>query len=155
MISKKDILKMVRSVTRHRQGKQARALMNPHRDWFIGVGLFIVIAAVGGVFNARSYVYYNTVESQVTEDTVPVKQYRADGVRAAIERYDARSAQFARLANESVAPPTNDQATSTATSSDAASDDEVAADVSAADSATSSLAADADTSASATATSTQ
>jgi len=119
MISKKDILNMARKVTKRSHGQSEKKSINPHREWFIGVLFFVLIAVAGGVINARNFVYYNTLESQVTDTTTPIKKYKTETVSYALSIYNERLVNFNALADTIPSPPVLDEVgTSTASTSD-------------------------------------
>ena len=123
MITKADILKMVRGVRKKAQGRYEHKVINPHREWYLGLLLFVVIVVVGVVVNARSYIFYDTLEQNVTDNSEPLERYRQSLVMDALERYEERVAVYQMLQSntptvvpeptELPPPPINDFASGT------------------------------------------
>lgn len=97
MISKKDIIEAARRITHQSRGGTVRKLMHPQRDWLIGVGLFMLIALLGGVINAQIHVYYSNLADTIVDETRPIKPYRSDSAKTALEMYEARLADFTAI----------------------------------------------------------
>lgn len=105
MISKKDIIAMAKRVTHVSRGYKARKTIEPKREWMIGIVLFLVIAVTGSIFNAANHNYYNQIKDNVVENEVPIKNYQATEATTALENYQAREAEFDRLASDVPAQP--------------------------------------------------
>jgi len=108
---------MARRVRKRAKGRRDARLIHPYREWFIGIVLFLLVAAVGGFFTAQEHVYYNNIESYIDESEVDVNEYLDDVVLFAIQRYTDRQQTFEALATE---VPTGGR--QTATSSPATTD---------------------------------
>ncbi|MDC1205363.1 hypothetical protein N8083_00755 [Candidatus Pacebacteria bacterium] len=135
MITKKDILKMVHRVTRRSGGYAEKKLIAPHREWFIGMSLFLVIVGVGGFFNAQAYVRYDTIESTVVNTTRSIKQYDEITAQTAKEIYEQRMISFETLMKdepafiENIATTTTTTTTTTSVSDEVADSDEEVIDI--------------------------
>ncbi len=89
---------MVHHVTRKTQGRTERKLVNPHREWFIGLFFFVAIAIVGSVLNAQSYVKYNLLELTIDDTTSPIVPYDKAAAADAKEIYVQKEVAFDLLA---------------------------------------------------------
>jgi len=123
MISKKDIITMARRVRKRAKGRRDARLIHPYREWFIGIALFFVVAAVGGFFTAQEHVYYNNIESYIDESEVDVNEYLDDVALFAIQRYTDRQQTFESLATE-VPAGGGQTATSSPATTDTTSDED-------------------------------
>ena len=119
MIDKKGIIAMARQVAKRSRGYKERKSIDPRREWFLGIGLFLVIAIVGGIFNARNYVYFTNIEKTVVEKPIITQNYQANQVQTALEIYSNKASEFNRLASDVPAPllilGSNSATTSTST----------------------------------------
>ena len=104
MIERKDILKMVRHVTKRSRGVPDKKLIHPRREWLIGLVLFIVVLAGGLTYNSFSYQKALTVGSEESEGTTGVVQYRTGLVEDALTIYRERKLRFEELRPEATAP---------------------------------------------------
>lgn len=85
---------MAKRVTHRSQGRAETKLIHPHREWCIGIVLFLTIVVVGGVFNTHEHAYYNTLDTSVERVSVPIEEYRSNSIKQAIETYRTRAARF-------------------------------------------------------------
>lgn len=100
MISKKDILKMVRRVTHRSSGYTERTPINPQREWCFGLIILAITIIAGEVCNVIDYKEYSTLETTVMETTAPVKKYDARSAATAKKLYEQKAFAFNRLAND-------------------------------------------------------
>ncbi len=120
MIEKKDILAMVRHVTRHSRGVRDPQIVHPMREWITGVGVVLIGVAVGGLY---SFVVYNrTLSDQSEQPLAPIVAvpYQAAIVEQALTEYGARRVQYDLIigAIPNAAPidvPTNNEEVGTTT----------------------------------------
>ena len=110
MIEKKDILKMVKSVSKRAAGKPDKRLIHPRREWFIGISLFLLIVIVGAVYSAHVYTSLDRLEDSVSESDTSVIRYQAGNVQTALDRYQATQQKFEtmRAALPDVPPPVSE-----------------------------------------------
>lgn len=115
MISKTDILKMVRQVHRQSRGLPPRRLIYPAREW--GRGVVIAILLLGGAVAYSTFQYrtFNTINSDVEPAPVETVRYKDKDVDRVIELYAARAGRFDSL-NAAVPVAVVDTATTTASS---------------------------------------
>lgn len=109
MIEKKDILAMVRHVTRHSRGVRDPQIVHPMREWIIGVGFVLVGVMVGGLY---SFVVYNrTLSDQAEQPIVPVAMvpYQAMIVERALDVYGDRRAQYDAILGTTPVPVPTDE----------------------------------------------
>lgn len=108
---------MTRTVFKRSQGYQEQKLMNPAREWVIGISILIGIVIVAGVFDAREYFKYNSLASEIEGKTIEIKKYRHSVAERARQSFDARLQQFNQLKSQipTVLPPVVLTASSTAT----------------------------------------
>lgn len=123
MISKADIIKMAKHVTRRSAGMPDRAMMHPRREWLLGLSCAFVVMGAGAAYNAFVFQHYSTIESFVTETQVHITEYRSDRTQTVLERYRERTAAYEALRAEIPAVSTSAADTSTtSTTSGEASD---------------------------------
>ena len=94
MIEKKDILKMVRQVTKRAAGKPDKRLIHPRREWFIGISMFMLIVLVGAGYSVQVHSSLDKLEENVIENDTRVIRYQEAEVQKALERYRAAEATF-------------------------------------------------------------
>lgn len=114
---------MTRTVFKRSQGYQEQKLMNPAREWVVGISILIGIVIVAGVFDAREYFKYNSLASEIEGKTIEIKKYRHSVAERAHQSFDARLQQFNQLKNQvpAVQLPVVSTASSTATTTSAVS----------------------------------
>jgi hypothetical protein len=100
MISKNDILNFVKHVHRKGQGVPDRNPMHPHREWFIGLLLFVLLTLVGMVMSIRAFETYKNIGTKAYEVDVVVPSYNQTLARTALQLYVDRDAAYAQLINE-------------------------------------------------------
>lgn len=105
MINKNDILKMARGVFERSQGYRERSMTNPSREWFIGIGFFILVVIIGGIINWHEYTEYSTLEHRTQQSDVRVEKYRYVLAERARALYIARKTEFQALQNQGVPVP--------------------------------------------------
>lgn len=105
MISKTDIIKMTRTVFKRSQGYRKHEVMHPSREWFIGIGLLIVVVVVGGVINALEYRSYNTLEQATKGAPLSINKYSHVLAQKARDRYEGKMQKFDTLSDEVPAAP--------------------------------------------------
>lgn len=106
MITKQDIIKFARHVTRRSKGLPDRRLMHPYREWYIGLAVAGVLVCAGIAYTYSQYQYYDTIEERVAGDVGEVIEYRSNVAERVTVRFVARSAVFDRLrAGATVAAP--------------------------------------------------
>jgi predicted component of viral defense system (DUF524 family) len=123
MIDKNNILKMVNDVFHRSQGYPDRRLLHPHREWSIGVFMFVVVVVAGSVFVTSIFMQYKDVSSteEGLEESIP--QYREVIVQDALELYRARTEEYQQLRGEVIS--VSDEATNSADTSTDGIDSEV------------------------------
>lgn len=94
MISKKDIIKMARHVTRRGSNIPDNRLMHPYREWFIGLSGAILIAIVGAGYNATVFSHYNSLEGQIAARSLETVKYQREVAERVLEYYGARAEVF-------------------------------------------------------------
>jgi hypothetical protein len=122
MITKPDILKMIKAVNRRSRGMPDRRLIHPRRDWgMVLTGVFI--GAVGVVaFSGYQYLRFNSINGSISAETSQVTRYDANAVAQALELYAGKSAAFSELT--AVAVPVIEEPIETATSTEASPESE-------------------------------
>jgi len=122
MITKADIIQMVKRIHRESHGLPPRRLMYPAREWAIGVVLTLVVIAVICVLSGIAYLYLSDIAERVEPVTPTTVRYDENAVARALELYELRAQRSANLgATAPALPPLRttppDTATSSATSS--------------------------------------
>ncbi|MFT5037247.1 MAG: hypothetical protein ACI9VM_000825 [Candidatus Azotimanducaceae bacterium] len=125
MIDKKNILQMVRHVTRHTQGHEQRRLVDPRREWFLGICVFIIIATMGSVLNAKTHVKYNSLESTIVSTNASMIKYDEAAATAAIDLYTQKLSLFDELAADVPDLPVEETIEDSEESEPEESDDEI------------------------------
>jgi|GEM_PF-1774756 len=84
---------MAHDVFRKGNGYPDRRLMHPQREWTIGLLVFIVIIAVGGVFAGRLLVTYRdiNIEGDAGEN---IPRYSENRTTRALDLYRTKSVKF-------------------------------------------------------------
>lgn len=104
MISKKDILKMTRVITRQSRGYKARKIVHPNREWTVGLLLFMLVAVVGGVLNARTHVYFNNLDEREVQTSMNHVEYNANRADTAFTIFRERQLTFNALTQKKLLP---------------------------------------------------
>lgn len=94
MFSKEEIFKMVSKIKRHSRGANERRLINPEREWAIGILVFLALLLIGFWYNAVTFSYYRNVEKHITEETVSIPNYNYGTLAKVLERYNERQRKF-------------------------------------------------------------
>ena len=94
MITKDDILQMIKHIARRNSGKKDRRIIHPVRDWLVILSAAIVLFLAG-----EAYVGLLLLQKQqedISEYTVEVEtvQYRQERVDAVLETYRAKKERF-------------------------------------------------------------
>ena len=107
---------MAKGVTRRSRGYSDRRVIHPKREWFIGIGIFVLITAIGAFWNIEEYMYYNTIESRAVGESVKPRAYQGEKVEEALQLFTQKQETFDALTNS--APRIIETLTPTASSSD-------------------------------------
>lgn len=120
MITKADILKMVRRVHRASAGAPPRRMIYPLREWAIGVVGAMVLVLVICVASGLTYWYLSGLDARIDPVVPTTVRYNETTVARALEAYELRAARLSTLQRSAAAATTDlDSATITvATSSD-------------------------------------
>jgi hypothetical protein len=97
MIETKDIKKMVAHIVRRDKGIADTNIMHPSRDWFTGLGITVLIVAIGTWFSFYLYASYQTKMSQevvIIESVVP---YNATVVSSALELFALKQDTYNKI----------------------------------------------------------
>lgn len=122
MITKKDILKMVKDVRKRSQGKQGRQLINPQREWMRGLFLSLAILVIGLGFSGFLYTSYTEIGTTVEVSPSNVVRYDENGIARALEQYADKQKVYNALLNPVIVTP---PPAATSTESGAAEGEEV------------------------------
>jgi hypothetical protein len=119
MITKHDIIKMVKRVHRESQGLPPRRLIYPTREWAIGVLATCVLVVVACAGSAYGYIYLSEIGTRIELVEPTIARYQAAAVERTIELYKLRADRFADLGDQArvFLPAVIDESTSFATSS--------------------------------------
>lgn len=105
MISKKDILKFAKDVSRRTRGVKDHRPIHPRRDWLIGLFVFFVVGIIGGLLSIERYTYYDTIDSTIIAQDRTIKRYNAAGASEAIAAFEARQQAFEEVLQETPVMP--------------------------------------------------
>ncbi len=106
MINSSRMTEMVKAIMRRRQGVRDREVMDPNREWLLGIGVAITLVCLGGFL---SYLLYaNTISLEVAGAptaavTVP---YNTTLIQGALEKFQERRATYEDLQGNSTTPIT-------------------------------------------------
>jgi len=103
MITKVDILKMVRHVKYRSQGGGEQSLMNPPREWVRGLFVFVFITAIGLVFSGYTYMQFNNLDETTQTKQTSVARYDEASIARALEQYEARAAVYKKITDTQAA----------------------------------------------------
>lgn len=83
----------------HNRTKRAfdRSIMHPERDWFIGVGFFLLLVGVGAVWNMVNYQRFTKVSLLEGDGSVVPSVYMGGVVEAALLEVEARQEKYEAL----------------------------------------------------------
>ncbi len=109
MIEKKDILKMIKNVSKRAQGKPDKRLIHPNREWMIGLIIFLAVVIGGAALSAQVYFNLDNLEDNIADTDTRVIRYQEANVEKAINRYNAAAEAFAAIANTIQARPVETQ----------------------------------------------
>jgi hypothetical protein len=105
MITKADIVQMVKRVHRESRGLPPRRLIYPAREWAIGVvltiGIILIVCAVSGY----TYLYLTDIQTRIEPVTPTTVRYQEQTVARALELYELRADRFAVLQPTAPAAP--------------------------------------------------
>lgn len=114
---------MAKRVAHRSRGGTDTKLVHPRREWFIGLTFFLLIVIGGSVANLRDHTYYNSLDTSVERTSVPIKEYRSDSIREAIETYNARATRFETLVSDVSREPSRPVASTTTSTVDVREND--------------------------------
>lgn len=97
MITKSDILKMVRVVHRHSQGLPPRRMIYPAREWGRGLVAAVLLSMIAFVASIYLYVQLSTLETRLDPPVVETVRYRENTVARALEQMADHETRFVRL----------------------------------------------------------
>jgi len=98
IFSKTEIMKMVRHVYARGNDKFDNRLLHPSREWGIGLFIFILILLGGSVVGAQSFNQFRQLDTNVGESDATIPRYKESLVNEVLETYQARQANYERLA---------------------------------------------------------
>ncbi len=99
MITKEDILIMVKTVFRRSRNIPETRLLHPEREWSIGVSIFLLLLVGMFVLNAKRFSYFNNIEKQLSDES-SVIEYKYGAMREVLRVYEAKEARFRELRQE-------------------------------------------------------
>jgi hypothetical protein len=107
MMTKKDIFNMVTHVTKRSHNLKVRKLIDPRREWSLGLFCFVILLIIGLIYNAHNFSYYNNIEKHLTEGDSTVVNYNHGTMGVVLDYYDRREAKFneIRLGIRAQTPP--------------------------------------------------
>ncbi len=94
MINKTDILKMISHVNRKNRGFSDRKIINPKREWGLGLILFFISLVLALAFSAYKYETFFSIEVDVSGGTSSVVRYDENSVARALEHYRELQLKF-------------------------------------------------------------
>lgn len=98
MIHKPDIHAIAKKIIRHQRGVREHHIIHPGRDWFIGLGLSLVIVAAVGYWAVTMYVEISNRSVEVSSvPATDIVVYRSELVQAALTRFGERATTYREL----------------------------------------------------------
>ena len=97
MIETKDITKMVAHIIRRDKGIADSQIMHPTREWFIGLGVAVLIVLLGSWFCWYIYSEYSRTIDSALSVTEPVIPYQAATIAEAIKIYETKQLKFSEI----------------------------------------------------------
>ena len=97
MIKKDDILKMVKAVTKQAEGKSDRRLLNPKREWAIGLILAVLLLVAASAYSLNRFSYFLKLEETLPASSLEVIDYQHGTMREVLDRFDSRHQEFQNL----------------------------------------------------------
>jgi len=105
MFNKKTIVKLLKLVTRHRQGFYDKRTTHPTREWMIGLFLFVTIILLGSLQSAHIFLNYQNINMGDGIFQEKVAEYSRPLAEKALSIYSKRKDDFLLLQNSSVLTP--------------------------------------------------
>lgn len=105
MIQSEQIKKMVAHITKRRQGVRDREVMDPAREWILGIAMAFCFVVIGG---GVSYLYYqSTISLEITDivTSTSVSPYNAAVVESAVAEFTKRQTLYNSIRQRSDASP--------------------------------------------------
>ena len=97
MITKEDILKMVTGVSKRSRNIPENRLIHPEREWSWGVMVFLLLLIGFFILNAKRFAHFSNIESQLSDETSFVLEYKYGTMTEVLNRYDERERMFLEL----------------------------------------------------------
>lgn len=97
MIDKKFIKKIVQSVLGKSLQPGDHDIMHPEREWYIGLGVAVVILGIGSYWCVQLYFAYSNVESTPANLSTEQTVYREKEVAQALSELSTRKAKQEQL----------------------------------------------------------
>lgn len=117
MINTKDILKMAKATLRHDQGYPERRLIHPHREWLIGMSMFIVLLFSGSTAAGLLFLHYQNLGADSVPSEQRIPNYQSATVTDVLSVYASRADTFKILqTTNSVVPLIERESATTSTS---------------------------------------
>lgn len=97
MFDKKIILKLAEHVFKRGQGYYDKQTMHPTREWLLGLFVATVIIVIGATFSARSFLLYQSVNTDGGEYQKAVVKYNQVLAKRMLDMYTQRKEHFLAL----------------------------------------------------------
>ncbi len=101
MITKQDILNMVKRVSLHTRSPQDDRLIKPEREWAMGLIILVAGLTIVSVYNTKNFLFYKDIEKNLPESQVMTPKYNTDGMAKVLEYYRIRKEEFDKWRGES------------------------------------------------------
>lgn len=89
--------RMTKSVLRGGKAYGEHHLMHPSREWYIGVGFFIAIVVVGGLWAVTTYTKYQKVSLYEHSTEAQTEVFKEKLVMAALAEIESRASAYSRI----------------------------------------------------------
>jgi len=101
MKNKKEIIKAARKIFNLKGAVKNPKIMNPNRDWFIGLLVGLTILILTAYWSASTYMANRSPGMNIGNSVISdVVIYRASHVESALEAYKRREQEHNKLLNE-------------------------------------------------------
>jgi len=97
MISKKDILKMIKHVSKRSRSIPDRRLMHPKREWTITLVMLAVVLVAGSVHSFYKFNKLSNLDKQLVAGESKVVEYKTSLLSDVLDFYEDRTSRFQQI----------------------------------------------------------
>lgn len=98
MMNKNDFAKLFHKIRGTQRGVSTPTLINPQRDWLLGLGVAVLTFVASAAWSAHVYVSHRDMEvGETTEVNTPTVVYRGAMVQSALEYFADKEERYTAL----------------------------------------------------------